>query len=156
MIAVVKRADSSRESLPTSFHTKGTCWQMKKAFMYHSVSWRDISISLQWSCAIPFSFLIPRNLAIKDKICSIFYTGYYYWLLHENYNNVYFCQCLYDFRSYDTNFHSPFWHDFLGGPNLTDLGMCIILNWMTTKYPWVKADAPSAFRWSIFQISAYL
>ena len=44
----------------------------------------------------------------------------------------------------------------LGGSNLTDLAMYRILNWMTTNSSWVKADAPSAFRWTIFQISDYL
>lgn len=61
----------------TSFPHKGKLLANEKSFYgYHSASQRDISIPLQRSCVVQLGSFIPKNLAIKDKVCSTFYTGY--------------------------------------------------------------------------------
>lgn len=118
-----------------------------KAFMGIIVYHRDFSILLQWSCIIQFSFffcffLIPRNLAIKNKECSTFYADYYSTLFHMKIINILVFVTFYLTFAPMIYFHTGpfFWRDL---PSSTDLGAC-------TKYLWVKADVPLAFRWTIF------
>lgn len=125
-----------------SFPHKGKLMANEKSFYGdHSASKRDISILLQWSCVVQFRSFIPRNLAIKDKVCSTFYTGHYSTSFHMKTKNGYFCYYLYDFCFYDINLHWSSTFSFfggcglLGGPRFTNLGTCIILNWVTTMYP---------------------
>lgn len=94
-------------------HTKGSWWQMKKAFMGIIVHQRETLVSY-CSEAVWYNF-IPRNLAIKDKVCSTFCTGHYSTSFHMKTKNGYFCYYLYDFCFYDINLHWSSTFSFLGG-----------------------------------------